>query len=143
MAAARAKTNLPGQAMDLDVVSDGEQAGEDDNGDGITASMLKALFADQTAELKSCYRGEMQEAIKACEGRLTQKVETVKDDLVAQITATKEKLAKMGTNLETVEARMEKIGEKAGWQAGPATRPRARSSVRGLESRHQEVTDPV
>ena len=145
MASGKGRASLPGQAMDLDVVSDGEAeacGGDDDvthvpaagkrkgaagasptkraaeTPEGITVAMLKTLFADQTAELKTSYRSEMQDAIKACEGRLARAVQETKDDLTAQISDSKNAIAKLETSQALLEARLEKMEQGRGRQMG-------------------------
>ena len=143
MPAGEKHANLPGQSMDLDVVSDGEaEAGDDDvthvpaagkrkgeagasptkraveSKESITVTMLKALFADQTAELKTSCRSEIQDAIKSCEGRLARSVQETKDDLTAQISSSNAAIAKLETNQALMEARLEKMEQEKGRQAG-------------------------
>ena len=134
MASGKGRTALPGQAMDLDVVSDGEGVPDDevthvpaaakrkgeagasptkraasDCGEGITVAMLKSLFAEQTADLKASYRGEMKDAIRACEDRLVKTVENAKEDLTSRITRGQQDISKLQASHEALEARLAKM----------------------------------
>ena len=144
MAKSAEKARLPGQALDLDVVSDGEMGADDEvehvpasgkrkgeagasptkraapeTQEGIAAAMLKALFAEQTSELKSSYRSEMQQAIKACESRLVRTVDEVKENLGAQIKAGQDALAKMEAKHDSFKTRLANLekGPQRGGQS--------------------------
>ena len=127
---------LPGQAMELDAVSEEEQgddvqevpvtgkrkseAGasptkrEAGHGDAFSWNSLKNMLADQTKELQAWYKEEI-----GSEGKIMKAVDEIKSNLTKKMDAGQQKMDKMEAAYESVLERLGKL-EARGVPSGPS-----------------------
>ena len=132
MATGKGKTTpLPGQTMDLDVVSGDEKGDEVQEvpitgkrkseagasptkreavgGDAFSWQALKGLLADQTREMQAWYKDEMGGAIQKSEKKIMDAVGTVKEDLLEKIDKSSDKIQQIEKAYDDLSSRMDKL----------------------------------